>query len=112
MIVQPCSLCDIASGAVYNIPLLLMQYEILNCVCVTVAGGFIAMRPSGQLHAIRPPSGLMSKAVLGPLLFFAAYCAVMQVIAHVLLNQEQWYQGLVDKVCATSLSLSSSTCCI
>lgn len=78
----------------------LLQYEIVDLGCVLMAAGFIATRPSGQLHAIRPPNALMSAPVLAPLVFFTVYYAVMQVISYAMLNREQWYQNQADKVCS------------
>ena len=65
----------------------MLQFDVANYIALFVTLGFILIRPSAQLHPVKPPRRLFSLPVLGPIAFYA----VQQGIAVAILNRQSWF---------------------
>ena len=69
----------------------MVQFDVANYITLFVSLGFILIRPSAQLHPVKPPRRLFSLPVLGPLAFFMGFYALQQGVAVALLNKQSWF---------------------
>ena len=77
----------------------LVQIDVGLYVSLGVCLGVVCIRPSPQLHSVRPARRLISLTVLGPVALFMAFYAVQQGIAVAILKRQSWYQRDKSQVC-------------
>ena len=87
----------------YCVPAILtlvgMQYDVGLYLALVVSAGFVCIRPSPQLHPVKPAGRLISLTVLGPLALLMAFFVVQQGIAIAYLKQQSWYHSNNSQVC-------------
>lgn len=80
-----------------------MQYDVGHLLSLFVSLGYVCIRPSPQLHPVRPARRLVCLVVLAPVVFFMATKVAGQGIAIGLLKRQSWYcptENQVLQACA------------
>ena len=75
-----------------------MQYDLGLYLSLFVSLGFVCIRPSPQLHPVRPARRLVSLVVLGPVALFMALYITGQGIAVGFLRRQSWYHPTENQV--------------
>lgn len=75
-----------------------MQYDLGLYVSLFVTLGFVCIRPSPQLHPVRPARRLISLVVLGPVALLMALYVTEQGMAVGMLRQQSWYHPTENQV--------------
>ncbi|DBA76073.1 TPA: hypothetical protein ACH3X1_009818 [Trebouxia sp. C0004] len=74
------------------------QYDLGRYLSLFVSLGFVCIRPSPQLHPVRPARQLVSLVVLGPVALYIAIYVAGQGMAVGMLKRQSWYHPTENQV--------------
>ncbi|KAA6419850.1 MAG: hypothetical protein FRX49_10213 [Trebouxia sp. A1-2] len=87
----------------------LYKYDLGLYLSLFVSLGFVCIRPSPELHPVRPARRLVSLVVLGPVALFMALYVTGQGIAIGLLRRQSWYHPTENEKPAVAVVLVIGT---